>query len=59
MERLYRRNKNKKMIPVGYVCPQCGDIYIQDPELPMCNIIESSDPLYQKVKYDDWGIPVD
>jgi hypothetical protein len=58
MERLYRRNKNKKMIPIGYICPNCGEIYLQDLELPMCNIIESSDPLNQVTKYDEWGIPI-
>ena len=58
MNRLYRRDKDKKMIPVGYLCPLCGEIYVQDLDLPICNIMDNGDPESKKVKSDDWGIPI-
>jgi len=57
MNRIYRRDFNRNFVAMGYVCPQCGAILIQDPELPMCNILECGD-LVSKEKYDSWGIPL-
>jgi hypothetical protein len=45
------------MLPFGYICPICGDLSIQDPDLPICNILENGD-LEKKSRYDDWGIPI-
>jgi lysyl-tRNA synthetase class I len=58
MNRLYRRDLSGKFIPIGYICPQCGQIVLEDPKLPLCDIMEYGDLPGRKQKSDDWGIPV-